>query len=476
MFSAATYSERRTALGTALRKRGETGLVLFPGHSAAPMNYTDNAYPFRQDSSFLYFFGYNREGLTGIIDLDADESWYFNQGDTMDDIIWSGATATADELATRCGCEQYGDEKKLATMLTEAQKQQRPIHILPIYRAETKMRLVQLLNYGLMDVDALVSEPFIQEVVALRSIKSIEEVMEIELALDISYAMYANALAATRPGVTERQIASTLQSTVALGGSLQSFTPICTGRGQILHNHNYSHTLHAGDLLLIDSGAESPRHYASDITRTFPVSGTFTDRQRDIYSIVLAAQEKAIAQCAPGIPFIDCHLTAARTIASGLRDIGLLRGNLDDIVAAGAHALFFPHGLGHMLGLDVHDMEGLGEDHVGYDETITRSSQFGLRGLRLARTLEAGFVVTIEPGCYFIPALMEKWEAEGTCKEFINFDAAKHFADFGGIRIEDDILITSSGTKVLGQPIPKTISGLEARRHAADQRHSSSAL
>ncbi|MEZ0576632.1 aminopeptidase P family protein [Halodesulfovibrio aestuarii] len=470
MFSAATYAERRKILCTRLTERGEKGLLLFPGHSASPMNYTNNTYPFRQDSSFLYFFGHDHEGLTGVIDLDAGESWYFDQGFSMDDIIWSGALATPEELAARCGAERYGAEKTLTHMVTEAKKSQRPIHILPVYRAETRMRLVQLLNCGIMEADKFVSTPLIEEVVKLRSVKSIEEVMEIEQALETSYAMYANALTATRPGALERQLASVLHSTLALAGSAPSFTPICTGRGQILHNHEYSHMLHSGDLLLIDSGAESENHYASDITRTFPVAGTFTGQQRDVYSIVLAAQEAAISQCAPDIPFIDCHMTAATTIASGLRDLGILKGSVESIVAAGAHALFFPHGLGHMLGLDVHDMEGLGEDFVGYDSTITRSEQFGLRGLRLARKLQQGFVVTIEPGCYFIPALMEQWEAEGTCKEFINFDTAKQFSEFGGIRIEDDIYITSDGHRVLGQQIPKTVAGIEGRMHACSQR------
>ncbi|SIO15365.1 aminopeptidase P family protein [Halodesulfovibrio marinisediminis] len=470
MFSAATYAERRKALCARLTERGEKGLLLFPGHASSPMNYTDNAYPFRQDSSFLYFFGHDHEGLTGVINLDAGESWYFDQGFSMDDIIWSGATATPEELAARCGAEKYGEEKTLVQMIADAKKTQRPIHILPVYRADSRMRLVQLLDCGVMEVDTFVSTPFIKEVVALRSIKSIEEVMEIEQALETSYAMYANALSATRPGASERQIASILHSTLALAGSTASFTPICTGRGQILHNHEYSHILHSGDMLLIDSGAESENHYASDITRTFPVSGTFTDQQRAVYTIVLAAQEAAISKCAPDVPFIDCHMTAAKIIASGLRDLGVLKGNVDDIVDAGAHALFFPHGLGHMLGLDVHDMEGLGEDFVGYDSTITRSEKFGLRGLRLARKLQRGFVVTVEPGCYFISALMEQWEAEGTCKEFINFDTAKQFSEFGGIRIEDNVYISRDGHRVLGQQIPKTIAGIEGRMHASSQR------
>lgn len=470
MFSAATYVERRKALCARLTERGEKGLLLFPGNSASPMNYTNNAYPFRQDSSFLYFFGHNHEKLTGVIDLDSGESWYFDQGFSMDDIIWSGALASSEELAARCGAEQYGNEDTLIQLISEARQKERPIHVLPVYRADTRMRLVQLLDCGIMEVDTFISTPFIEEVVNLRSIKSIEEVMEIELALETSYAMYANALSAARPGASERQIVSVLHSTLALAGTSPSFTPICTGRGQILHNHEYGHMLHSGDLLLIDSGAESPNHYASDITRTFPVSGTFTEQQRDVYSIVLAAQEAAISQCAPDIAFVECHLTAATTIASGLKDLGILKGNVEDIVAAGAHALFFPHGLGHMLGLDVHDMEGLGEDFVGYDDTIKRSDQFGLRGLRLGRKLQHGFVITIEPGCYFIPALMEQWKAEGTCKDFINFDVASQFSEFGGIRIEDDIYITRDGHRVLGQQIPKTIAGIEGRMHASSQR------
>jgi Xaa-Pro aminopeptidase len=269
-----------------------------------------------------------------------------------------------------------------------------------------------------------------------------------------------------RAGLGERCIAAAIDSTVALGGSRNSFTTICTVRGEVLHNHDYSNIMHQGDLLLIDSGAESDLHYASDITRTLPVGGLFASRQKDVYSLVLKAQQTAIGMAGPGVAYRDCHVAAVTCIASGLKDMGLLRGNVDDIVREGAHALFMPHGLGHMIGLDVHDMENLGEDHVGYDETCTRSPQFGLRSLRFARRLRTGFTVTVEPGCYFIPALMDKWKAEGICKDFINHDALEHFRDFGGIRIEDDILVTDSGCRILGRPIPKTPEGIEARMHA----------
>lgn len=487
MFSAETYAARRKTLLEHLTAAGATGIVFLPGNVHSSRNYEDNTYPFRQDSTFLYYFGHNHAGLNGTLDVDSGESRLWGDDPSMEGIIWSGPLPGLAERAARCGCAPGGSNDALVSLLHAAGRKGRTIHHLPPYRMDSVQWLAHCLATrvcagpdvpeqhaaGAEAFDSLTrsmrgqaSLPLIRAVVTQRSVKSIEEVAEIEKALGISYAMYTKAMELARPGLGERCIAAAMNATVALAGTHNSFTTICTIRGEVLHNHDYSHTMHQGDLLLIDSGAESDMGYASDITRTLPVGGLFSARQRDIYTLVLRAQQKAIDMAAPGVPFVDCHLAAATCIAEGLQGMGLLRGSVDDIVSCGAHALFFPHGLGHMLGLDVHDMEHLGEDHVGYDETVSRSTQFGLRGLRFARAPLPGFTLTVEPGCYFIPALMDKWKAEGICKEFVNFDALEHFRDFGGIRIEDDILITDSGCRVLGRPIPKTPEGIEARMHA----------
>ena len=474
MFSAATYAERRAALLARLKESGATGIVFFPGNVEVALNYDANNYPFRQDSTFLYYFGHDQAGLNGTVDIDSGDMRLWGDDLSMDDIIWSGPKPDIAERAERCACSAGGNNSALVSMLHAAKKSGRTIHFLPPYRISSAHWVAYCIDEQLStksgtDISALKhasSLPLIQAVVAQRSVKTIEEVTEMEKALGISYAMYSKAMELARAGLGERCIAAAIDSTVALGGSRNSFTTICTVRGEVLHNHDYSNIMHQGDLLLIDSGAESDLHYASDITRTLPVGGLFSSRQKDVYSLVLKAQQTAIGMAGPGVAYRDCHFAAVTCIASGLKDMGLLRGNVDDIVREGAHALFMPHGLGHMIGLDVHDMEHLGEEHVGYDETCTRSAQFGLRSLRFARRLRTGFTVTVEPGCYFIPALMDKWKAEGICKDFINHDALEHFRDFGGIRIEDDILVTDSGCRILGRPIPKTPEGIEARMHA----------
>lgn len=474
MFSAATYSQRRSTLLQQLAAEGARGIVFMPGNEEVPLNYRDNTYHFRQDSTFLYFFGHDQADLNGTVDLDTGESALWGDDPSMDDIIWTGPKPDLEARAERCGCTAGGTNSALSAALQAAQKAGRTIHFLPPYRLATACWLAHCTGehfnttlsecgWGLRDKASL---PLIRSVVAQRSVKGIEEIAEMEKALGISYAMYAKAMELARPGLGERCIAAALDSTVALGGAHNSFTTICSVRGEVLHNHDYSHTMHQGDLLLIDSGAESDLHYASDITRTLPVGGLFSSRQKDVYALVLDAQQTAIRMAAPGIAYRDCHMAAVTSLAEGLRAMGLLRGNVEDIVHNGAHALFMPHGLGHMLGLDVHDMEHLGEDHVGYDAAHTRSDQFGLRSLRFARELFPGLTLTVEPGCYFIPALMDKWKAEKICREFIDFDALEHFRDFGGIRIEDDILITATGSRVLGRPIPKTPEGIEARMHA----------
>jgi len=458
MFSANVYSQRRENL----RRRLGSGLLLFPGNGESPMNYPANPYPFRQDSSFLYYFGIDAPGFTGLIDVDEDRDFLYGDDFDIDDIIWMGPQPSVRELGDRVGIDAIGDNGKLVERLAAAVAAGRRIHFLPPYRMETRMHLAEWLGLAPAAVSRYASVPLIREVVAQRSKKSTDEVREIEKALDISGRMYETVMALTRPGVNEREVHGALLGIVGRAGSLTSFPTILSIHGETLHNHHHGNQMREGDLLVVDSGAESPEHYASDITRTFPVGGRFTPTQRQVYEIVLRAQESAIKAMRPGIRFLDVHLKAAREIAAGLKEMKLMKGDVDEAVQAGAHALFFPHGLGHMMGLDVHDMENLGEEYVGYDETIGRSRQFGLSALRMARELTPGFVVTVEPGIYFIPALIDQWRQEDAHADFIDYNTLEDFRDFGGIRIEDDVLVTEDGHRVLGPGIPKTVADIEA--------------
>jgi len=458
MFSSDTYVQRRRLL----RSRFDRGLLIFPGDREVSMNYRANTHPFRQDSSFLYYWGLDEPGLFAVIDLEAGREIVFGDDRGLDDEIWMGPTAPLSEKAARAGVTETAPFAALAGFLAEALKARRPIRFLPQHRLETRLLLQHHLGIDPGFADAWASPEFIRAVVDQRLFKSAEETAEIESALDLSRIMYQTALQRLKPGLYERDIAGAVEGAVLAAGSHVSFPVICSVRGETLHNHDHSNRLQAGDLLLLDSGAESPRHYASDITRTFPVSGRFDPLQRQVYEIVLQAQTTAIALMKPGVPFRDVHLAAARTIAEGLTGMGLMRGDPAAAVAAGAHALFFPHGLGHALGLDVHDMEGLGEAFVGYDAEFTRSDQFGLAYLRFARRLQPGHVLTVEPGIYFIPALIDTWKAEKKHLSFIDYAAVARFKGFGGIRIEDDVLITETGHRVLGPAIPKTVAEVEA--------------
>lgn len=458
MFAPEVYRSRRRAL----REKMGSGLVLFMGHEDAPRNYADNVYPFRQDSSFLYYFGQPQPGLAGLIDIDSGQEWLFGHNPTMDETIWTGPRPGVQELAERVGVLKGKKMEDLPVYLARARQSGRAVHFLPPYRGEMRLALHTLLGADCGGGDLQPSKLLIDAVIAQRSLKSEEEIAEIETALEISAAMYGHAFAAARSGRREQELAGMIEGEVLTRGSRLSFQSIVTVHGEVLHNHSANHKLKQGNLLLIDSGAESPNGYASDITRTMPVDGRFSPVQKDIYAIVLAAQHEAIRVLGPGVLFRDAHLAAARVMVAGLCDMGIMRGNVEEAVACGAHALFFVHGLGHMLGLDVHDMESLGEDRVGYDTTISRSSQFGLHALRLARKVASGFVVTVEPGLYFIPALIDSWRRQGRCSSYINYDILGSILPFGGIRIEDDVMITDTGARVLGPSIPKTISDIEA--------------
>jgi len=458
MFSTKTYRDRRNGL----KEKVESGVILLPGNNDAPMNYPANTYHFRQDSSFLYYFGIDEPGLTGIIDIDNDEEIIFGDDVAIEDIIWTGPLPKLAGKAEKAGVAKTKPSSELKDTILGFIKNDRDIHYLPQYRAETVLRIEDLTGIEHSSVNNSSSEKLAKAVISQRSVKTEEEIKEIEKALDISYQMYTAAMSLIRPGIYEHQVCGKVHGVVLANNSHLSFPFIFSVHGETLHNHSYNNIMEKGDLVLMDSGAESPLHYASDITRTMPVSGKFTGRQKDIYNIVLKAQLDAIEMMKPGVLNRDCHLRAAKTIAENLKELGLMKGDPDEAVAAGAHALFLPHGLGHMMGLDVHDMEGLNEDLVGYDENVRRSKQFGLSALRLGRKLQQGFVLTAEPGIYFIPELIDRWREENKLEEFINYDEVEKYRGFGGIRIEDDVLITGGGHRILGEPIAKTIEDVES--------------
>ena len=460
MFETQVYTQRRQDLKKSLK----SGVLLFLGNGDLGMNYAGNTFPFRQDSSFLYYFGLDKPGLAAVIDLDNDREILFGDNLGIEDVVWMGAQHSVKELAAAAGVAESLQYKRLTSIVKTARKTGRTVHYLPPYRTENKLILRDLLNIPLAAQKDKASEALIKAVVNQRSYKSAEEIDEMELAVDVSGMMHTAAIRAAMPGQYEYELAGLVEGIALSSGGRLSYPVILSIDGQILHNHYHGQNLEIGDLVLGDFGAETIRHYAGDITRTFPVAKKFSSKQRDIYNIVLDAEVNAIASLKPGITYREVHLAAARRMAEGLKNLGLMRGDLDDAVAQGAHALFFPHGLGHMIGLDVHDMEDLGENYVGYGEDMQRSEQFGTAYLRLARKLEPGFVLTVEPGIYFIPQLIDQWRRKKMFDNFINYEAVAKYRHFGGVRIEDNVLITDKGHRVLGQPIPKTVEEVEALR------------
>ncbi|WP_442590016.1 aminopeptidase P family protein [Pedobacter sp. AW31-3R] len=443
MFLKEVYQQRRNALKAAL---GE-GIILLPGNEESGMNYRDNVYPFRQDSCFLYFTGIDRPDLCFIIDIDNDQEILFGDDATIDDIVWTGPQEELASQADKSGIAFTRGKAEIQNAL----RGNRKVHFLPPYRAEGALKLA---NWGLTDQPSV---PLIKAIVAQRSIKGDEEIVEIEKGVATSVLMQRRAMELARPGIAENAIAGELQAiAIAAGGNL-SFPTILTVNGEILHNHASTKILQSGQMVLCDCGAENSNHYAGDLTRTSPVDDTFTAQQQEVYNIVLNAHQTAAKALRPGILYKDVHLMACEQLAIGLKDLGLMKGDPKEAVAEGAHALFFQCGLGHMMGLDIHDMENLGEEYVGYTEDLKKSTQFGLKSLRLARNLESGFVLTVEPGLYFIPVLIDLWSAEKKFEQFINYDKVLQYRNFGGIRIEEDFLITDQGSRLLGPPLEKTI-------------------
>lgn len=446
----------------ALSRLVGNGLVLLFGNNDSPANYPSNAYKFRQDSAFLYFFGQHRDGLVGVIDVDQHTETLVGNEIDIDDIVWFGSVKSVSAMAEECGVGATAPMSSLADMVQKALKAGRQVHFLPPYRYDTQIQIMDLTGIHPSKQREAASMPLIQAVIKLRSTKSAEEIAEIERACAIGYKMHVTAMKMCRPGVTEQAIGGAIDGVAYAEGCMPSFQSIVTMHGEIMHGNPSPRQLESGRLMLCDAGAETNENYCSDNTRTTPISGHYTQRQRDIYSIVSDCHDLVLDVARPGVKWWDVHFDVCRLMTNRLKELGLMKGDTEEALRAGAHALFLPHGLGHMMGMDVHDMEGLGQTNVGYDDEVRPSSQFGTASLRFARKLEPGFVVTDEPGIYFIPDLIDLWKREGHNAEFLNFEEIEKFKDFGGIRIEDDVLITENGCRFLGeQRIPYHMDEVE---------------
>jgi Xaa-Pro aminopeptidase len=463
MFPVQTYIDRRSRL----QAQFSSGLLLFLGNDESPMNYSANTFHFRQDSTFLYFFGVDQPGWAAVIDLDEGRTVLFADDLTIDDIVWTGVLPTVAELAAKGGVTETRPATSLGAVVKDAVGRGRTVRYLPPYRPENKLKLFDLLGAHPARQHDGASVDLVRAIVEMRVIKSPEEVVEVEKAVDTSVDMHLAAMRMVRPGMMESAVAARVTEIALAEGEYLPFPVIATVHGETLHNHFHGNTLKSGDLFLLDAGAETATHYAGDLTSTFPVDPIFTPRQKEVYQVVLNAHLAAVGACRPGVRFRDVHGLTCRALAAGLKDLELMKGNLDDAVEQGAHAMFFQCGTGHMLGLDVHDMEDLGEIWVGY-EGQPRSTQFGLKSLRLARPLQPGFVFTVEPGLYFIPELARRWKAEGKFTDYIDYGTLETYLGFGGIRIEENVLVTPEGCRVLGKWRPRTLE--EVERIRAEQR------
>jgi len=458
MFNSAVYQDRRNKLKTLLKG----GIVVFLGNSESPMNYPSNTYRFRQDSNFLYYFGLNLPSVAGIIDVDNGKDVVFGNDIEIDDVIWMGPQESIKELSAKVGVKESYPFSMLYDVITDAKKRNRPIHFLPQYRSENKLTLEKLLAIPSNSLNDKASSELIHAIVAMRSVKDDLEIKHLDEIQSIGYKMHTTFMQMLKEGVYEREIAGFIEGITLSAGGTVSFPVILSKHGETLHNHLHNNKLKNGDLVICDAGFESELGYATDHTRVAPVGGKFSAQQKDIYQIVLNANNTAIENIKAGVEYRNIHFKAATVIADGLKSLGLMKGNTQDAVEAGAHTLFFPHGLGHMMGLDVHDMEDMGENNVGYDNTVKRSQQFGTAYLRLARKLQKGFVLTVEPGIYFIPALINKWKEERANTSFIDFEKVNQFINFGGVRLEDNVLVTDSGCRLIGEKrIPISISDVE---------------
>jgi Xaa-Pro aminopeptidase len=460
LFDTSVYKSRRQTL---LQNIG-SGLIVLMGNEETGMNYKDNWYPFRQDSTFLYYFGLDVAGLVAILDAESGEVVIFGNELSIDDIVWTGPLPSLKEMAGAVGVTQTAPYNDIATWVRKARLAGRTVHILPPYRAENKIRLADWFQIPVQDVDSQVSLSLIKSVIRQRVIKEDIEVAEIEKAVSISADMHLAGIKYAKAGMKEYEVAAKVQEAAYIAGGKLAYPIICTVNGETLHNHYYGNTIREGQMLLLDAGAESDLHYAGDLTRTFPVGKKFTTEQKEVYNTVLASLDHAVGLLKPGVRFRDVHAGACEKLVEGLTAMGIMKGNAAEAVAAGAHTLFFQCGLGHMMGMDVHDMEDLGEQYVGYSDDLQKSKEFGWKSLRLGRAVEPGYVLTVEPGVYVIPTLIDQWAAEKKHTNFINYKALETFRNFSGIRIEDNFLVTADGNRKLGKYLPKTAEEIEALR------------
>ncbi|MBN1789790.1 MAG: aminopeptidase P family protein [Bacteroidales bacterium] len=458
MFPSEVYIQRRKRLRELVGK----GVMLFLGNKEVAMNYAANNYPFRQDSTFLYYFGLDMPGLAGMIDCEMGSETIYGSDPSLEDIIWVGNQEPLQEKAAKVGITQVKPLERLDGDVFRVIAHNREVHYLPPYREQRRLQLAYYDNLKYEEVDRNASEAMIRAVATQRSLKDAFEVEEMENTMnEVTREAYSQAVKNIKPGAFEYQVAGALEGTVLSKNCRMAYPIICTVNGQTLHNHYYGNELKKGQLLLVDAGAESPGRYATDITRTYPVGGKFSNQQKEIYKLVLDAQQEAIQAIKPGRPYYEVHFLAATALSRGLKELGLMKGDAGDAVRHGAHALFFPHGIGHMMGLDVHDMEDIGEDYIGYDQEFRRSEQFGTAYLRLAKRLQEGYVVTVEPGIYFIEPLIDKWHSEGRYRDFIDYRVVNKYRGFGGIRIEDNILVTAKGYRIIGKGIAKEMDEVE---------------
>ena len=459
MFSKETYIARRKMLADSL----SGGLILLPGNEESPMNYADNTYHFRQDSTFLYYFGIDQASLAGLIDADSGESILFGDDYSIEMIVWTGVVPGMAELGERAGVKDVRPSTDLQSIISKALTAKREVHFLNPYRSDIRIRLSELLGTHYQAIPDRASLELTRAIVAQREVKSAEEIAELDRAVDISVEMHLAGMRHARPGMRESEVAAKVAEVALAHNGVPSFPIIATINGQTLHNHYHGNTIKSGDLFLLDAGAETEMRYAGDLSSTFPVDPSFTPLQKEIYQLSLDAHMAAVDMLRPGTAFRDVHLTACRTIFEGLKGFGLTRGDTDEAVKEGAHALFFPCGTGHMMGLDVHDMENLGEQWVGYDG-VPKATQFGLKSLRLAKELRPGYVLTVEPGIYFIPDLIDLWKSQNHLSDFLNYEEIEKFRDFSGLRNEEDFLITEDGHRRLGKALPLTVEGVETIR------------
>jgi len=481
MFPAQVYASRRSRLVASLNAKGVHRVkVLFLAHSESPRNYRDNTYPFRQDSNWLYFVGLEEPDMALLLDTDDGSSVLFGTETGIDEMIWTGSRPSLAESAAGTGIAQHAPIDALGPRLEHALRKGSTILPVPTCRADTGKKIMKLLcDAGAPGFESCTVNPeeallgrreyreayleLLCAIVGLREIKEAREIAELERAVTVTADMHRALLETLRPGWSEAEAGAFVAGTASRQGCPMSFPPIATIHGEILHNHPTNARCGDGDMFLLDAGAETPSGYAGDLTTSFPVGRSFSPEQADVYALLLKVFDTATGALASGRSFLDVHLSASLRLAEGLKDMGLMKGSPEDAVGEGAHSLFFPHGLGHMIGLDVHDMEGLGEDLVGYGE-LTRSAQFGLRSLRLAKKLKPGMVHSVEPGIYFIPGLIDAWQAERRHEAFIDYAALARFRNRGGMRIEEDWLMEEKGPRRLGPSLDRSVKAIEEAR------------